>query len=555
MKKGYILLILMLMSSFIFAQNAKFSKGTLNAVPVQKEINTLQNNAKAVLDSLHYDGINDNSIGTGVADDFGVYAFFPNDSLLPSATAGYSILSVKLYINGATNVSAGQLRIYADTTTPIYTQNFTAVEGWNEVFLTTPMAVPSSGNLYVGYNITVTGGYPAGCDAGPVAAGGNGNWMYYGGWYHLTDLAPTLTGNWNIRAMIGTVPTTPTANCTPLTYDAGNVIVSQTATSGTFSLSNVGAGTLTCSGITGLSAPWTTTLVPASVSLATGASTTFTFTYSPTAAGANNQTVVIATNGGDITINLTGTGIECTAISSYPWTEGFEGSFLPACWSLNDVDADGNNWAQVDYEAHSGTYAANSASYDNALGVLYPDNYLITPQFTINAANLELTYWVIAVDGDWPEENYDVLVSTTGTALTDFTSVFNETLTANDSTYQERVISLAGYNGQNIYIAFRHHDVSNMFSMNIDDLTIQASTGIEENTPVVSVYPNPAENYTTIVFDGQANLTISDMSGRTIYAAAIDGTTNVSTINFTAGMYIVKCESDGNVFTSKLFVK
>ena len=545
------------MSSFLFAQNTKFSKEILKAVPVQKKINTLQNNSKAVMDSLNYDGDNDDAIGTGGADNFGVYAFFPTDSLQPLASANYSILSVKVFINEVSTVTETQLRIYADTTNPpLYTQNFTPIEGWNEVFLTSPMTVPSSGNLYIGYNVACTSGYPAGCDAGPIAANGNGNFMYFDNhWKHLNELNPTLTYNWNIRVMIGTIPTTPSANCTPLSYNAGNVIVSQSATSGNFMLTNIGAGTLTCSGITGLSAPWSTTLVPSSVNLNTGATISFTFTYSPTVTGANNQTVVIATNGGDITINLTGTGIECNAISTYPWTESFEGSFAPTCWLLNDVDGDGYNWMQVLFDVHTGTHAANSQSYINGIGELHPDNYLITPQFNINSANLELRYWVIAVDGNYPNEMYDVLVSTSGTATTDFTSVFSETLTAADSVYQERVISLASYNGQNIYIAFRHHDVSDVYQMNIDDISVQLTTGIEETTPIVSIYPNPAENYATIVFDGQANLTISDMAGRTIYAAVINGTTNVSTTDLISGMYIVKCESNGTVFTSKLFIK
>ncbi len=49
----------------------------------------------------------------------------------------------------------------------------------------------------------VTGGYPAGCDAGP-AVDGFGNMMYFGGsWTTLTAQNPDLNYNWNIQGYVG----------------------------------------------------------------------------------------------------------------------------------------------------------------------------------------------------------------------------------------------------------------------------------------------------------------------------------------------------------------
>lgn len=555
------------MSSFIFAQNTKFSTGTLKAVPVQKEINTLPGSIKAVMDSLHYDAVNDDAIGTGGAADFGVYAFFPTDSLQPLATAGYSILSVKVYINGASTVTATQLRIYADTTTPLYTQDFTPIEGWNEVYLTTPMTVPSTGNLYIGYNVTCTGGYPAGCDAGPVAAGGNGNWMYFGGdWAHLTELSSALTYNWNIRAMIGTVPTTPLAICTPNSYDAGNVNVSQSATSGNFTLSNIGAGTLTCTGITGLSAPWTTTLVPASVSLAAGASTTFTFTYAPSAVGVNNQTVVIATNGGDITITLAGEAVECNTISSFPWVESFESAtFPPVCWTKASPDG-GTGWAQIADGTTplpgwtGGTMTIPTGGGANAAyctwstgGTSSNDQWLITPQIAVQA-NQELSYYVFWNGGYY--DQLDVKVSTTTNAEASFTT----TLLSSDTTsfmaddWVKLSIPLTAYASQNVYFAFNEHVLNNTDDgafIGLDLVTVDVATSIVENgNYTINVFPNPANDRLYIDAENVKQVNVFNVLGNLVAEYGSVNAINTSDLN--NGAYIIVVITETNVSKSMI---
>ncbi|MDZ4181750.1 MAG: choice-of-anchor J domain-containing protein, partial [Candidatus Cloacimonadaceae bacterium] len=71
---------------------------------------------------------------------------------------------------------------------------------WNTVILNAIIPIPGTGDLYFGYEVNTQGGNPAGCDSGPPIEG-KGNMMYFGGvWTTLTQLAPTLTYNWHIRA-------------------------------------------------------------------------------------------------------------------------------------------------------------------------------------------------------------------------------------------------------------------------------------------------------------------------------------------------------------------
>lgn len=167
----------------------------------------------------------------------------------------------------------------------------------------------------------------------------------------------------------------------------------------------------------------------------------------------------------------------CSPVTTFPWTEGFEGSYFPpVCWKTLDQDNDGFNWVKglsPAIPAYTGTGTANSASYDNATySALTPDNWLITPRMTIPATGeYVLDYYVAAQDPAYPADKYGVYVSTTGTDPANFTQVFTEILTS--STFELRTVNLFAYNGQNIYIAFRHFDCTDNFVMKIDDVKVR----------------------------------------------------------------------------------
>jgi hypothetical protein len=258
MKKNYILLALVMASSLIFAQSKinQSTIGTLSSVKITNEINNLPNSTlakKAVVDSLHYDGNDEsNAVGTGTngAATLEAHAFFPAAQLSGHNANGNTITSVKVYINGVSDVTSTQLKFYSDQSTMVYSQAFTPIEGWNNVVLTTPFAIPTT-DLYVGYECVMTGGFPMGCDAGPETS--NGNWVFtQGQWTHLTNLAASLTYNWHIRAMIdGIALTTPDVltTATPAEYtvyplsQAANIV-------GDANLQNIGGGDATGATVT-----------------------------------------------------------------------------------------------------------------------------------------------------------------------------------------------------------------------------------------------------------------------------------------------------------------
>ena len=163
--------------------------------------------------------------------------------------------------------------------------------------------------------------------------------------------------------------------------------------------------------------------------------------------------------------------------------ESFEGAFLPPCWTQIDADGDGQGWFQYSAagSAYEGELSAGSASWSG--DPLTPDNYLISPQMTIGAGE-ELTYYIAGQDPAWSAENYGVYVSTAGnTDVADFTDALLVETTVNEWTF--RSIDMSAYEGQNIYIAFRHFDITDLFYIKLDNVSLPGTFTNEGCEPEV----------------------------------------------------------------------
>ncbi len=207
--------------------------------------------------------------------------------------------------------------------------------------------------------------------------------------------------------------------------------------------------------------------------------------------------------------------------------ESFEGGVLPECWSTMNIDGDDFDWNVLESAdlAFDGDFSMRSESYDNTVGPLTPDNYLITPQLELGAGADSLYYAIAAVDGDYAAENYSVLVSTTGTDIADFTDeVFTEVLASD--VYEGRSIDMAAYANQTIYIAFRHFDVTDQFSFVIDVVALPGVVNCNPDAVAevgalasVEVFPNPSTGVFNVVNNGAADtyqIRVYDMSGKQV---------------------------------------
>ena len=183
---------------------------------------------------LSYCGEKDDSIGTGGVADFDVAIRFPASAL--ADYAGMSLNTVKVWPAQAGTFS---LRVWTGGTATapaqmVVDQPFTPVlDQYNTITLDNPVMITGTEELWFGYRNNVTGGYPAGCDAGPVVEG-FGNMIYWqGAWTTLTALSATLPYNWNIEGYVGfSGPENRTAELRPLVFNAERYNTGTLATSG-----------------------------------------------------------------------------------------------------------------------------------------------------------------------------------------------------------------------------------------------------------------------------------------------------------------------------------
>ncbi len=577
MKKGYILLCLVFLFGIINAQTKRTSFELKSSKEVYK-LSMPSVNGPKLPDTDTLENILDSDTLTAYTLT-GQWGYFP----------GHNGYQINKYAEKFTNSIPGEIngllvavavayaanpnrivtfKVYADGTTPGTALGTKSVPinsltpgQYNDITFDTP--IPVTGNFYVGYEITYDNPVDTFCTY--IAKFGNPNrttntayCTYNNNWFSVESLfqgGPKTAHAIAVR-FAANVPSNPVAVVNPTTFNFGNIPVGNNVTSPNFTLTNAGGGTLTVSAINGLlGTPFTCSLNPTNVNLNTGQSVTFTFTYSPTAAGTHTANVTLVTNGGNVNITLTGQATSCATITSYPWVESFEGSsFPPACWENIDADGDSRKWelrnTPTSWPAYDGSNVAVSASWVN--NPLTPNNYLITPQFSIPNGNMILKFYAAPQDPEWPNEFLGVEVSTTGNQPSNFTSIYTTTLLAADTVWKEITLPLSSYNGQNIYLAFRHYNCTDWFYVKIDKVQVMGSSNVDVSNIQgnVFVYPNPASTTLKVANEMAVSIEIYNLKGQLV--AEYNNVSEANIANLAQGTYMVRVVSNNSVVTQKI---
>ena len=152
--------------------------------------------------------------------------------------------------------------------------------------------------------------------------------------------------------------------------------------------------------------------------------------------------------------------------------DNFDGSFN---WETVDADGDGLNWG-TDYfdngQYYDGAKCAVSYSYTQEAGAFTPDNWMISPEFTVGD-NRFLSFYTSTANysatADW-DEHYAVYVIPAGGSYEDGVNIFETTM----DTYlcTEHVIDLSAFAGQTIQLAFRHFNCYDEYTLLIDAVSV-----------------------------------------------------------------------------------
>ena len=164
---------------------------------------------------------------------------------------------------------------------------------------------------------------------------------------------------------------------------------------------------------------------------------------------------------------------ECDAVTAFPYTEDFDTDW--SCWSVNNADGDNYTWSQSDayITPRSGDFTAHGMGSNN--------DYLISPKFSLTGN--ERVVWYDIVESANNNNTYDVLLSTTGKEISDFT-VNLGTYDCTNETWTEHILDLSAYTGD-VYIALHQtYSAATYYGFGVDDFTVMENPSCIDPTDV-----------------------------------------------------------------------
>jgi hypothetical protein len=417
------------------------------------------------------------------------------------------------------------------------------VGDWNLCVLNTPVPIPSTGDLYVGYEVNTQGDHPAGCDDGPQIEG-KGNMMYFeGAWTTLTQLAPTLTYNWSIKTFVADGTAMKAVELTPITenrtisyakaplevlYKAPNREDGRPLTSFKVYRDNVLIGTI--------NDPAVTTYTD--IDLPNG-----NYVYGVTAVYNTGESAPATVN---VTVNV--------QLAEIIFEDGFETyddfTMVFAPWTLVDVDqAPTYGFSGITFPGSESPMAYiifNPASTTPPITGLNPhggakmaasfaattppnNDWMVTPRLHLGT-NSTIKFYAKSHTAQYGLERFKVGVSTLPSIIPQgFQYVSPGDYVEAPVNWAEYVYDLSTYNNQNVWIGIRC--VSNdAFVFYVDDVSVHSDGGyvVDNDDPGVPAavtelqgnFPNPFNPETTIRYSvkdaSPVNIGIYNVKGQLV---------------------------------------
>ncbi len=251
-----------------------------------------------------------------------------------------------------------------------------------------------------------------------------------------------------------------------------------------------------------------------------------------------------------------------------------EDTDIPADFMSYDVDGDGFNWGlsnpvnftqpfgdlYVGNFIASASYITNGAGGNGGQGALSPNNILVLPMVSIpdGAVNVEFSYLVgSGTDPDFFSETYSVTVTNSSDEadILAATPILSTTLAFQG--IETVTLNLDDYVGQDVYIAFRHHDTTDQWLLGLDDLRVQAE--------VLSVVDFAFNNFSHYVANEQLVLNadtamesveLYNLLGQKVASHKLASTNeSISISEYETGVYVAKVSIEGNTKSFKIIKK
>lgn len=353
-----------------------------------------------------------------------------------------------------------------------------------------------------------------------------------------------------------TMPTEPMLSVNPTSIDFGTVVVGRTSSN----TAQVNAFNLTGNIAISTQAPFAVSLdgsnYTTSVSMPAAGGTLYV-QFAPTSVNAVNETVTLTSGSLSATISLTGSGFECTAITTFPYTCTFaEDDVTLECWEIIDANGDANVEGE-DQGTWNFTGSGWSSDNDGVAQYFYSqannaDDWLISPEFLGTGLSASFDYLVRG--SSYPEE-FSVYVIAPGQTYTNATEVIPAQNYTNTD-FVQHTIDLSAYDNQNIRIAIHATSDADMYGIVIDNFVVSATTDIAENiNNAISIYPNPATSILNVNANGYNEVQIINMLGQVVYNTTMNDNAQINVRNLNDGVYFVRLNGANGITTQKFIKK
>ena len=175
-------------------------------------------------------------------------------------------------------------------------------------------------------------------------------------------------------------------------------------------------------------------------------------------------------------------------ITTFPFSEDFEGTFLPNGW-VKELGSSNNDITQSNSQNHTtgGTYSCRFSSFSSASDY---NQYLFTDTIHVTSGYTQVTFWhrKYNTSAETLEWGISTTAQTSG-AVSSWTAV-----TLSNTDWQETTVDLSAYVGSTIFFAW-HYYGDYLYYVYLDDFAIEAPPACPSpiTLTVSNVTPNTAD--------------------------------------------------------------
>ena len=185
------------------------------------------------------------------------------------------------------------------------------------------------------------------------------------------------------------------------------------------------------------------------------------------------------------------------------------------------------------------------------------NDWLISPAVQVGANTVaSFDYAVGSWNGTVYPEKFSVHVIPTGQTYEDAIVVVPTQEVNNSSETETQTVDLSAYAGQTIQVAIKCESDPDKLALYIMNFNISNGTSVKEVENTVSVYPNPANNVINV--NASSNISkveVYSISGQKVGDFTANGTTtSINTSNLSAGLYMMRINTENGVVNQKFSV-